>query len=83
MLKYLQNYCLRRCPRARPQKIDGSANKMVVFANRLYIDTYLFIINREYLLQRLGLGYLLYYCDQFVFDSEFLIQLKSKRNPTN
>jgi hypothetical protein len=55
MLKYFQNYCLRRCLRARPQKIDGSANKMVVFANRLYIDTYLFVINIEYLLQRLGL----------------------------
>jgi hypothetical protein len=50
MLKYFQNYCLRRCPRARPQKIDGSANIMVVFANRLYIDTYLFVINIEYLL---------------------------------
>jgi hypothetical protein len=56
MLKYLQNYYLRRCPRARPQKIGGSANKMVVFANRLYIDTYLFVINIEYLLQRLRRG---------------------------
>jgi hypothetical protein len=31
-----------------------SANKMVVFANRLYIDTYLFVINIEYLSQRLA-----------------------------
>jgi hypothetical protein len=53
MLKYLQNYCLRRGPRARPQNIDGSANKMVVFANRPYIDTYLFVINIGYLLRRL------------------------------
>jgi hypothetical protein len=27
---------------------------MVVFANRLYIDTYLFVINIEYLSQRLA-----------------------------
>jgi hypothetical protein len=57
MLKHAQNYCLRGCPRARLQKIDVSANKMVVFANRLYIDTYLFIINIEYLLQRLVLSH--------------------------
>jgi hypothetical protein len=44
MVKYLQNYCLRRCLRARPQNIDWSANKMVVFTNRPY-DTYLFVIN--------------------------------------
>jgi hypothetical protein len=56
MLKYLQNYCLRRCPRARPQNIDWSANKMVVFTNRPYIDTYLFVINIGYLLQRLDLS---------------------------
>jgi hypothetical protein len=55
MLKYLQNYCLRRCPRARLQNIDQLANKMVVFANRPYIDTYLFVINIGYLLQRLRL----------------------------
>jgi hypothetical protein len=54
MLKYLQNYCLRSGPRARPQNIDGSANKMVLFANRPYIDTYLFVINIGYLLRRLG-----------------------------
>jgi hypothetical protein len=41
MLKYLQNYCLRRCPSVRPQNIDRSANKMVMFTNRPYIDTYL------------------------------------------
>jgi hypothetical protein len=29
------------------------------------------------------INHLLYYFDQFVFDSEFLIQLKYKRNPTN
>jgi hypothetical protein len=45
VLKFLQNYCLRRCLRARPQNIDRSANKMVVFTNRPYIDTYLFVIN--------------------------------------
>jgi hypothetical protein len=38
-----------RCPRARLQNIDQPANKMVVFTNRPYIDTYLFVINIKYL----------------------------------
>jgi hypothetical protein len=36
-----------------PQRIDHSANNIPVITNRLYIDTYLFVII-EYLSQRLG-----------------------------
>jgi hypothetical protein len=53
MLKYLWNYCPSSHPRIRPQKIDWSANNIPVITNRLYIDTYLFVINIEYLSQRL------------------------------
>jgi hypothetical protein len=53
MLKYLWSYCPRSCSRIRPQIIDQSANNIPVITNRLYIDTYLLVINIEYLSQRL------------------------------
>jgi hypothetical protein len=36
-----------------PKKVSESKTAKYVFTNRLYIDTYLFIINIKYLSQRL------------------------------
>jgi hypothetical protein len=54
MLKYSQIYQRIEAEAKHEKEFDRWANKMVVFTNRPYIDTYLFVINIGYLLQRLA-----------------------------
>jgi hypothetical protein len=54
MLKYSQIYQRVEAEAKHEKEFDRWANKMVVFTNRPYIDTYLFVVNIGYLLQRLA-----------------------------
>jgi hypothetical protein len=54
MLKYSQIYQRVEVEAKCEKEFDRWANKMVVFTNRPYIDTYLFVIHVGYLLQRLA-----------------------------
>ncbi|KAJ7333384.1 hypothetical protein DFH08DRAFT_939956 [Mycena albidolilacea] len=63
-----------------------STNMRVMLSNNHAITHFRACLDPNYLAlpaRPLRQSTILYYFDQFVFDSEFLIQLKSKRNPTN